>query len=161
MNGTTRAIATLAGAAGAGALLWLAGRLGRDDNGGYWAAYGIVAAAGFVFALLQLRGRNGNPRALFVLGFLPVLVVGGWILLALEPHPDWFRDHVLAWSGDLHVRSAVDAVGTWLGVVAFAIGYTLRLVVEPAPRRRDEAVTRPAPAFERGAADRARHGGAA
>src|SRR5689334_20967038 len=56
MNGMTRAGATLLGAAGAGALLWVAAQFARDTNGSYWAAYGIVAGAGVLFAVTQWRG---------------------------------------------------------------------------------------------------------
>ena len=104
MNGITRSLSTLVGVAAAGVLLWAAAQVGRDSTGGYWAAYAIVAAAGLVLALSQLRGRTGHPRAMFTLGFLPVLVVAGWVLIAMEPHGNWFRDHVLAWSGDIGDR---------------------------------------------------------
>jgi hypothetical protein len=147
MNGITRAISTLAGAAMAGLLLWTAAQIGRTTTGGYWAAYAVVAAAGLVLALSQLRGRTGNPRALFTLAFLPVLVVAGWVLVGLEPHGNWFRDHVLAWSGDLGIRHAVLDIGTWIGVLAFGIGFTLGTVIEPAPRRRI------VPAYDEAAAD--------
>jgi hypothetical protein len=129
-----RAASTLAGAAVAGVLLWLAGNVSRGDNRGYWAAYGIVAAAGLVFALAQLRGRDGNPPLLLLLVFLPVLVVAGWMLVTAQPHGNWFRSHALAWSGDLGLRHVVELVGTWLGVLAFGIGYALGLSLEP-PRR--------------------------
>jgi hypothetical protein len=135
MNGITRAISTLAGVALAGFLLWVAAQIGRHSTGGYWASYAIVAAAGVVLALSQLRGRSGSPPAMVGLAFLPVLVVAGWVLLALEPHGNWFRDHVLSWSGDLGVRGAVLDLGTWIGVLALAIGYTFGLTIEPAPRR--------------------------
>ena len=94
MNGMIRALSTLAGVAAAGFLLWVAAQVGRHSTGGYWAAYAIVAAAGLVLALSQLRGRTGHPRAMFTFGFLPVLVVAGWVLIAMEPHGNWFRDHV-------------------------------------------------------------------
>ena len=151
MNGISRAPATLLGAALAGVLLWLATQIGRHATGGYWAAYAIVAAAGFVLALSQLRGRTGHPPAMFLLGFLPVLVVGGWILLGMQPHPNWFRTHVLSWSGDLHVRHLVTDLGTWLGVIAFGIGYTLGATIEPAPRRAVAAV--PVSEYDRRATD--------
>jgi len=122
------------GAAVAGVLLWLAGNVGHSDNRGYWAAYGIVAAAGLVFALAQTRGRDGSPRLLFLLVFLPVLVVAGWVLVSAQPHGNWFRSHALAWSGDLGLRDVVEHVGIWLGVLAFGIGYALGLTLEP-PRR--------------------------
>jgi hypothetical protein len=134
MNPAPRAVSTLVGAGIAGVLLWLAGNVGRGDNGGYWAASGIVAAAGLVFALSQLRGRNGNPLLLFLLVFLPVLVVAGWVLVSAQPHGNWFSSHVLAWSGDLGLRQVVEHVGAWLGVLAFGIGYALGLALEP-PRR--------------------------
>jgi hypothetical protein len=134
MNPAPRAVSTLVGAGIAGVLLWLAGNVGRGDNGGYWAASGIVAAAGLVFALSQLRGRNGNPLLLFLLVFLPVLVVAGWVLIGAQPHDNWFSSHVLAWSGDLGLRHVVEHVGTWLGVLAFGIGYALGLALEPSRR---------------------------
>jgi hypothetical protein len=136
VNGLTRAAATLVGAAAAGFLLWLAAQIGRHSTGGYWAAYGIVVGAGIVFALSQLRGRKGHPPGMLLLGFLPVLVVAGWVLLGLQPHGNWFRSHVLSWSGDMHIRSAVQDIGTWLGVLAFGIGFTLGAALEPARRRR-------------------------
>ncbi len=146
MNGLTRAGATLVGAAAAGVLLWVAAQIGRDTTGGYWAAYGIIAGAGLVFALTQLRGRNGHPPGMFLFGFLPVLIVAGWVLLGLQPHGNWFRRHVLSWSGDLGIRDVVFGVGTWIGVLAFGIGYTLGTTLEPMRRPRTEIVSAPAAA---------------
>lgn len=140
MNGFTRAGATLVGAAAAGAVLWLAAQLGRHSNGSYWAAYALVAAAGVVFAISQWRGRTGHPPSMLGLGFLPVLIVGGWVLLAMQPHGNWFSSHVLNWSGDAHITSVVRDLGTWLGVLAFGIGYTLGATFEPAAHRVPEAV---------------------
>jgi hypothetical protein len=150
MTGWSRASATLLGAAGAGFLLWLAAQVGRHSTGGYWAASGIVAGAGIVFGLSQVRGRTGHPPSMFLLGFLPVLVVAGWVLLGMQPHANWFRSHVLSWSGDMHVRGAVQDVGTWAGVLAFAIGYTIGAVLEPAPRQRSVVAE---PTHDRVAAD--------
>ena len=64
-----------------------------------------------------------------------MLVVGGWVLLAMQPDANWFRAHVLSWSGDLGIRDVVRDVGTWIGVLAFGIGYTLGAALEPMPRR--------------------------
>jgi hypothetical protein len=143
MIGTPRAAVTLLATAVAGILLWLAAQFGRHTLGSYWAAYGIVAAAGLVLGVAQLRGRTGHPPAMFVLGFLPVLIVGGWVLLAMQPHGNWFRAHVLAWSSDIHVLDVVRDLATWLGVLAFGIGYTLGAALEPAPVRRRAVATRP------------------
>ena len=136
MNGATRAISTLAGIAAAGVLLWGAAQVGRHSTGGYWASYAIAAAAGLVLGLSQLRGRTGSPLALLVVCFLPMLVVAGWVLLAMQPDSNWFRSHVLNWSGDLGIRGVVMDLGTWIGVLALGIGYTLGVALEPSPRRR-------------------------
>ena len=149
MNGMTRAGVTLLAAAAAGALLWLAAQIDRGSNGGYWAACGIVAGAGLVLAAAQVRGRTGNPPAALGLNFLPVLIAAGWVLIALQPHSNWFRHHVLAWSGDIGIQDVVRDLGTWFGVLAFGIGYSFGLVLEPMPR----PVPRRRPAYDRAAAD--------
>ena len=91
MIGVTRGIATLAGAAVAGVLLWFATQVGTESAGEYWATYGLIAAAGLTMALSQILGgwtKWGWPRlslGVFLLGFLPVLLVGVWVLLARQP----------------------------------------------------------------------------
>ena len=136
LTGATRAPATLLGAGAAGVLLWVAGaHVDRHTTGGYWAAYGLVAAAGLAFGLSQLRGGGGHPPLVLLLGFLPVLVAGGWILVAMQPHAAWGAMRVRNWSADIDVLDVVRAVGTWLGVVAFGIGATLAAVLEPFTRR--------------------------
>ena len=160
MYRASRAVATLAAVAIAGVLLWAATYFERTETYGYWAAYGIVAAAGLVVALAQIRGRSGNPPLMFLLVFLPTLVAAGWVLVAMQPHGNWFRDHVLMWSGNIGIGDLVHDLATWLGVLAFGIGYTLGLVLEPAPARVeevDEVEERPvmAPgAYDRAAYDR-------
>jgi hypothetical protein len=146
MNGMTRAASTLIGAGLAGFLLWLAAQPDRLTTGGYWAAYGIVAGGGLLLAVTQLRGRGGNPRGTFLLAFLPVLIVAGWILIGMQPHPNWFRNHVLSWSGDIGVRDVLHDLGTWLGVLSLGIGFVFGLCLEPLGMRRREAA--PAPARE-------------
>jgi len=143
MYGTTRAMATLLGAAVAGLLIWIATRLNDHATGGYWAVYGLIAAAGLTMALAQLFGgwtKWGWPMlsaAVFLAAFLPVLVVGGWIVVAHQPHANWFRNHVLAWSGDIHVRSFVKDMAEYVSVLAFGIGLTFGFTFDTAgPRRR-------------------------
>jgi hypothetical protein len=136
MSGVNRAPATLLGAAVAGALLWVAAaHIDRTTSGGYWAAYGIVAAAGLAFGLSQLRGAGGHPPAMLLLGFLPVLVAAGWVIVAMQPNSSWLATHVRSWSGDIGILDVVHSVATWLGVLAFGIGATLAAVLEPFGRR--------------------------
>jgi hypothetical protein len=137
MSGARRVPATLAGAAIAGFLLWLAAaHIDRGTTGGYWAAYGIVAGAGAVFGLSQLRGGGGHPRAMLLAGFLPVLVVAGWVIVGMQPHPNWTSTHVMRWSGDIGIGDVVHSLATWLGVLAFGIGFTFAAALEPFSRRR-------------------------
>jgi hypothetical protein len=137
LSGVNRAPATLLGTAIAGVLLWVAAaHIDRTTTGGYWAAYCIVAAAGLVFGLSQLRGTGGHPPAMLLLGFLPVLIVAGWVIVAMQPNGAAPAAHVRSWSADMGILDVVRAVGTWLGVLAFGIGATLATVLEPFERRR-------------------------
>jgi hypothetical protein len=153
MIGTPRAAVMLLATAVAGVLLWIAAQFDRHTIGSYWAAYGIVAAAGLLFGVAQLRGRTGHPPAMFLFGFLPVLIAGGWVLLGMQPHGTWTRNHVLAWSGDIGIEDVVRDVATWLGVIAFGIGYTLGAVLEPAPAPARRPVPARRPQEDRAALD--------
>jgi len=64
MYGLTRGVITLLGAAVAGFLIWLATQVSDGTNGGYWAVYGLIAAAGLTMALSQssAAGRSGGGR---------------------------------------------------------------------------------------------------
>ena len=137
LSGAHRAPMTLLAAAIVGALLWVAAaHIDRHTTGGFWAAYCIVAAAGLVFGLSQLRGAGGPPPAMLLLGFLPVLVVAGGVIVAMQPNAGAAASHVRTWSADRGVGHVVSAFGTWLGVLAFGIGATLATVLEPFGGRR-------------------------
>ena len=131
MTASSRAFTTLVAAAIGGFGLWLVAHFDQGETGEYWAAMGVIAGAGLLFGIAQLRGRGGNPPAMFLVAFLPVLIAGGWVLLATEPHANWFRSHVRAWSGDMGIMDVVHYVGLQAGVVAFAIGLTFGLSWEP------------------------------
>src|SRR5437867_8461904 len=45
----------------------------------------------------------------------------GWIVLGHQPNPNWFRNHVLAWSGDIHVRGLVNDLAEYTSVIAFGL----------------------------------------
>jgi hypothetical protein len=128
MYGLTRATTTLVFAAAAGLLIWLATQVSNDHIGGYWARIGLVAGAGFLMALSQLLGgwtKWGWPRlslAVLITAFVPVAVVSLWIILAGEPSNGWFHNHVLNWSGDIHVRGLVNDLLYYIPVLAFGSG---------------------------------------
>ncbi|MDX6505661.1 MAG: hypothetical protein QOG06_305 [Gaiellaceae bacterium] len=128
MYGLTRGTITLLGAAAAGFLVWLATQVNEGSNGGYWAVYGLIAAAGLVMAFSQILGgwtKWGWPRLsfnVFLLAFIPVLVAAGWVLLATQPDPNWFRGHIRGWSHNIGVQGLVTDLGQYIAVLAFGIG---------------------------------------
>lgn len=140
MIGVTRGIATLAGAAVAGALLWFATQVGTESAGEYWATYGLIAAAGLAMALSQILGgwtKWGWPRfslGVFLLAFLPLLVIGGWIFLARQPADMLNTSN---WSRDIGVYGAVLDLGNILPAIAFGIGLVFGLSFDTAGPERE------------------------
>jgi len=139
---------TLAIAAGlAGLLLYLATLVGQQTTVRFWEEMGIVAAAGLVLGLAPVLGGWSSGLRLrlspgtFILGFLPVLVVVGWILMATQPGHGWHEGTVVSWSHNIGLMGVIHDLGLWHGVLAFgfglALGYTLDAVpvamVEPVP----------------------------
>ncbi len=90
-----RALFTLAGVGAAGLLIWLAQTFDLTSTNGFWAAMGLVAAAGLALGLSQLFGgwtKWGLPvmsPGVFLLAFIPTAIVVGWILLATQPDGGW------------------------------------------------------------------------
>jgi hypothetical protein len=144
MIGVTRGISTLAGAAVAGVLLWFATQIGTQTSSEYWATYGLIAAAGLTMALSQILGgwtKWGWPRfslGVFLIGFLPVFVAGGWVLLARQPS-DWMNTS--NWSRDLGIFGAVTDVGNVLPAIAFGIGLVFGLSFDTAGPKREVVST--------------------
>jgi hypothetical protein len=140
MIGVTRGISTLAGAVVAGILLWFATQVGTQTTSEYWSTYGLIAAAGLTMALSQILGgwtKWGWPRfslGVFLIGFLPVLVAGGWVLLARQP-ADWMNTS--NWSRDLSIYGVVNDLGNILPAVAFGIGLTFGFSFDTAGPRRE------------------------
>jgi hypothetical protein len=142
---------TALGAGAAGLLLWLATRVGQQTTGRFWAAMGIVAAAGLVLALSQVLGgwtKWGRPRisaGAFLLGFLPVLVCVGWILVATQPGHGWQEARLVGWSHSLGLYGVVHALGLYHGALALVFGLALGLTLDTrGPARREDVVGRPA-----------------
>jgi hypothetical protein len=153
MYGLTRGTVTLLSAAVAGLLIWLATQVNDNHNGGYWAVYGLIAGAGLVMAFSQILGgwtKWGWPRLslnVFLIGFLPVLVAAGWVLLATQPDANWFRDHIRSWTGDIGIQGLVSDLGEYVSVLAFGLGLVFGFTFDtsgpaaygPFGRRRAEA----------------------
>jgi hypothetical protein len=156
---------TLLGGGAAIFLIWLATQISDESNGGYWAQYGVVAGAGLAMAFSQLVGgwtKWGRPRispTVLLIGFLPVLVVGGWILLAHQPHSGVYRGTILNWSSDLGIRGLVDDFTGMLPAISFLIGLTFGLTFDttgPAtalPRDVDQRVVAAPPPVDGRATD--------
>jgi len=155
MYGLTRATLTLIGVAVAGVLIWLATQVIPDDPssasvGEYWSAFGLVAAAGLAIALSQLLGgwtKWGWPRIsgnVFLLGFVPALVAGGWIIAAQEPGEAWLGSHVRGWSEDIGIESFVNDIGLMIPAIALGVGLVFGLTFDTTGPRR--ARTRGVPA---------------
>ena len=140
MIGITRGISTLGGATVAGILLWFATQIGTQTNSEYWSTYGLIAAAGLAMALSQILGgwtKWGWPRfslGVFLIGFLPVLVAGGWVLLA-RPPANWMN--TTNWSRDLSIFGVVNDLGNILPAIAFGIGLTFGFSFDTAGPRRE------------------------
>jgi hypothetical protein len=158
---------TLLAAGVAGFLIWIAAQIDDGTNGGYWAVYGIVAAAGLTMALSQLLGgwtKWGWPRLstnVLLIAFVPTLIAGAWVVAGHQPNPNWFRDHVLSWSSDIGILGLVRDLAAYAAVLAFGIGLVFgfsfdtagpKVAREPAEPRREPAKepTREAPTAAEG-----------
>jgi hypothetical protein len=144
---------TLIGVASAVVLIWVAAQVGDDSTADYWALYGLVGAAGLVMALSQLLGgwtKWGWPRlsgSVFLLGFVPALVVALWVLGAGQPDENWLQRHVVDWSDTLGIGGVVEDLLDLAGPLAFLAGLTFGFTFDTSgPRVREPVV---APAAER------------
>jgi len=135
----TRGLTTLAAAGGAGVLLWAATLVGQQTDKRFWAEMGIVAGAGLVMALSQLIGgwtKGLHLRvspATFLLAFLPVLIVVGWIMMASQPGNGWYEGTFHRWTSDIGMTGLVHDLALWHGVLAFGFGLVLGLSFDTVP----------------------------
>lgn len=137
MYGLTRGLMTLIGAGAAGFLIWFAAWIDPSDSiGQYWAAMGLIAGGGLLMAVSQLLGgwtKWGWPAIsanVFALGFVPALIVGGWIVVAAQPEANGARNRVLDWSGEIGVSGLVADLTTLVGAIAFGLGLVFGLVFD-------------------------------
>jgi hypothetical protein len=164
MYDATRGMMTALAVAVAGFLLWVATEVGMQTTERFWESMGIVAVAGLLFALLPAMGspigglRLRPSAGTFLLGFVPTLVVVGWILLATQPGNGWHEGTLVSWSHSIGVFGLVHALGLWHGVLAFGLGAVLGMSLDSVPAVEpvveDEAIvdrrrTAPAPRWRR------------
>jgi hypothetical protein len=146
MLGLTRGILTLLGVATTVVLVWLAAQIGDDSTADYWALYGLIAAGGLVMALSQLLGgwtKWGWPRlspSVFLLGFVPALVVALWVLGAGQPGENWLQQHVVDWSDTLGLGNVVEDLLDLAGPLAFLAGLTFGFTFDTSGPRTPEVV---------------------
>jgi hypothetical protein len=150
MRGLTRGAATLIGVAAAGLLVWWGATAlpteGEATIGEFWWAAGLIAAAGLAMALSQLLGgwtKWGRPhlsRNVFLLGFLPALIAGGWAVVAAEPAEHWLGSHVRDWTDDIGLEGLVgDLTRVW-PALAFGVGLVFGLSFDTSGRAREAEV---------------------
>lgn len=142
-----RGLVTLLAAAVAGGLLWLAGAyVGTRHVGPFWASMGIVAGAGLVMALSQVLGgwtKFGLPRfsvGTFLLAFLPVLVVVGWVLIVNQPVGGWQHGNLASWSRNVGILDVIHDLRTFNAVLAFGFGLVFGYCFDTTGARREERV---------------------
>ena len=140
MRGLTRGAMTLIGVVVAGFLIWWGTSALPDDGdatiGEFWWAVALISAAGLIMAVSQLLGgwtKWGWLRIsghVFLLGFLPAFIVGGWMVIAAEPGDHWLGSHVRDWSDDIGLENLVgDLVKAW-PAVAFGVGLVFGLTFD-------------------------------
>ena len=139
-----RALFTLAGVGAAGLLIWLAQTFDLTSTNGFWAAMGLVAAAGLALGLSQLFGgwtKWGLPvmsPGVFLLAFIPTAIVVGWILLATQPDGGWQQGRFSGWSSDLGITGFVNGLGTLPAALAMGVGIVFAFTFDTTgPRTRD------------------------
>jgi hypothetical protein len=143
-----RGLFTLLGVVAAGFLIWLATLFNLDSTGEFWAAMGLLAAAGFVLGFSQLLGgwtKWGLPvvsPGVFLLGFLPALILGGGVLLATRDTGQGTRDTVSGWAQDLGIEGFVQDMSLFQGAIALAIGLVFSFVFDTAGPRREYVAER-------------------
>jgi hypothetical protein len=155
MYGMTRATTTLLAAAVAGLLIWFGTQIDDKTMGGFWAVYGLIAAAGLVMALSQLLGgwtKWGMPRLsvpFLLLAFVPIAVASLWVIVAAEPGNAWVHRHVLNWSGDIHIRGLVDDLKEYVPAFAIGVGLVFGYSFDTTGPRREVAADRRRGLFRR------------
>jgi hypothetical protein len=138
-----RGVTTLLGVAAAGFLVWLATQFDLGTTGEYWSAMGILAGAGVCLGLSQLIGgwtKWGAPTispGVFLLAFLPTLIVVGGILIATRPTGTEEGEDVAGWIRDIGLGGLAGDLIVFQGVLAFGLGIVFSFMFDTrGPRTR-------------------------
>jgi hypothetical protein len=138
-----RGLTTLLGVAAAGFLVWLATQFDLGTTGEYWSAMGILAGAGVCLGLSQLIGgwtKWGAPTispGVFLLAFLPTLIVVGGILIATRPTGTEEGQDVAGWIRDIGLGGLAEDLIVFQGVLAFGLGIVFSFMFDTrGPRTR-------------------------
>ena len=143
-----RALFTLLGIAAAGLLIWVAHYFDLANSNEFWAAMGLIAAAGLALGLSQLVGgwtKWGLPvlsLGVFLLAFIPTLIVAGWVLLATQPDAGWQHDRFAGWSSDLGITGLVNDLGLFPAALAMGVGIVFAFSFDTTGPRRHEVTDR-------------------
>jgi hypothetical protein len=138
-----RGLTTLLGVGAAGFLVWLATQFDLGTTGEYWSAMGILAGAGVCLGLSQLIGgwtKWGAPTispGVFLLAFLPTLIVVGGILIATRPTGTAEGEDVAGWIRDIGLGGLAEDLIVFQGVLAFGLGIVFSFMFDTrGPRTR-------------------------
>jgi hypothetical protein len=143
-----RALFTLLGVAAAGLLIWLASYFDVTSKNEFWAAMGLIAAAGLALGLSQLFGgwtKWGIPvmsPGVFLFAFIPAAVVVGWVLLATQPDGGWQKDRLVGWTHDIGITGLVNDLGMFPAALAMGLGIVFAFSFDTTGPRRHEVVDR-------------------
>jgi hypothetical protein len=143
-----RALFTLLGVAAAGLLIWVASTFDLTSTSEFWYAMGLIAAAGLALGLSQLFGgwtKWGIPvlsPGVFLLAFIPTLIVAGWVLLTVQPDGGWQHDRFAGWTDDIGITGLVNDLGTFPAALAMGAGLVLAFSFDTTGPRRREVVDR-------------------
>src|SRR6266545_5027514 len=159
--GTVRAVPTLLGVAGAGALIWLASYSDLARPSGFWTAMGLIAGAGLVLGLSQILGgwtKWGAPRispGMLLLAFLPTAIATGWVLIASQPAGGWQQERLAGWSEYGAFHGLVTGLGMFPAALAMGLGLVFAFSFDTTGRpdrlteRREEVTAEEVDDYER------------
>jgi hypothetical protein len=133
-----RALFTLLGVAVAGLLIWVASQFDLTSTSEFWAAVGIIAAAGLALGLSQLFGG-------WTKWGIPVVSPGVFllaVLLATQPDRGWQQDRFAGWTDDIGITGLVNDLGLFPAALAMGLGLVFAFSFDTTGPRTHDVVDR-------------------